>query len=399
MEVYQRRRPDGSLASPFWYYDLSVRDPYDPSAPAKRHRRSTGQRTKAKATLVAAQALREADEAHSMAPRTMTLRAAMDAYVGELEAQGKTSARDARSIRAKAFGLDAWATRGTHKLSSTLTLDRLNEGIIADYRRARLGEGLKMSSVALELRLLRATTLLAKRDRRLRVADVSWDIPTTRGKTRWLTPEEWKRVYDELDPDREVPRGNGASGTPDPFLRAQRQQAQDLLVGLTMCGGRWREVSSMTVDQLLPDGRVRLYGWKTKQERIVQAPALFREVLERRKAASQATGTPYLFPGNSRAARGRKGSRVAPQTCSRALRRAFDRAGCNEPHTVERDGTATAHSLRHTFASLLLQSGVSLQGVRDLLGHADITTTTRYTHLGSDALARAGAEAIGGALG
>src|SRR5699024_1236124 len=43
--------------------------------------------------------------------------------------------------------------------------------------------------------------------------------------------------------------------------------------------------------------------------------------------------------------------------------------------------TATPHDLRHTYASWLLQSGVTIETLSKLLGHANITTTQRYAHL------------------
>ena len=50
--------------------------------------------------------------------------------------------------------------------------------------------------------------------------------------------------------------------------------------------------------------------------------------------------------------------------------------------------TLTAHSLRHSFASILAMEGRSLQSIKDLLGHTQISTTMIYAHLTEDHLAK-----------
>lgn len=47
------------------------------------------------------------------------------------------------------------------------------------------------------------------------------------------------------------------------------------------------------------------------------------------------------------------------------------------------------HDLRHSFASALVNNGLSIYDVKELLGHASITTTQRYAHLSQDRLAQA----------
>jgi len=78
----------------------------------------------------------------------------------------------------------------------------------------------------------------------------------------------------------------------------------------------------------------------------------------------------------------RKGGEDTPRGRStKAIRNAIDRAGCNAAHLVERCARANCHTFRNTFASWLVQHGVSLFKVQALLGHADPRMTQRYAKL------------------
>lgn len=142
---------------------------------------------------------------------------------------------------------------------------------------------------------------------------------------------------------------------------------------LYSCGLRVTELVSLRVgDLFFGEGYIRVIG-KGDKQRLVPISALARErislYLDKRKAAR--SSEEVLFLNN----RGRQLTRVM---IFMILKQAALRAGI--------DKQISPHTLRHSFATHLLEGGAGIRQVQELLGHESILTTEIYTHLEAEHL-------------
>ncbi|MFZ5869806.1 MAG: site-specific tyrosine recombinase XerD [Actinomycetota bacterium] len=154
-----------------------------------------------------------------------------------------------------------------------------------------------------------------------------------------------------------------------------------LLEVLYGSGARISEAVGLDVDDVLgPDGgtgaAVRLFG-KGGKERLVPLGSYAVRALDaylvraRPVLAAAGRGTPAVFL-NAR------GGRLSRQSAWAVLRSAAARAGLAEH--------VSPHTLRHSFATHLIEGGADVRVVQELLGHASVTTTQVYTLVTADTL-------------
>ncbi|GAA4489819.1 tyrosine recombinase XerC [Gluconacetobacter tumulicola] len=162
----------------------------------------------------------------------------------------------------------------------------------------------------------------------------------------------------------EVPDGLGAVAASP--MAEQRDRALFLL--LYGCGLRISEALGLDIrdlDRALSAGGTLLIRGKGGRERLVpMVSAVTRALAEwRARHPAPLAGAP-LFPGV-------RGGRLQPAVAQRAMRVWRDMAGLPDH--------ATPHALRHSFATHLMEGGADLRVIQDLLGHASLSTTQRYT--------------------
>ncbi|WP_296492531.1 tyrosine recombinase XerC [uncultured Actinomyces sp.] len=151
---------------------------------------------------------------------------------------------------------------------------------------------------------------------------------------------------------------------------AAQMRAWAILELTYACGLRVSEVCALNVSSLNREAlTVRVLG-KGKKERVVPYGPPAREALDhwlvrgRPQLVAQSSGE-ALFLGD-------RGGRIDPRVVRSMVHRMAAKAGVHD---------VAPHGLRHSTATHLLQGGADLRAVQEMLGHASLSTTQRYTHV------------------
>ncbi|MFW2334426.1 tyrosine-type recombinase/integrase [Ilumatobacter sp.] len=173
---------------------------------------------------------------------------------------------------------------------------------------------------------------------------------------RVLDRRELEQLLDAPPPDDE------------PVWRRRRDDA--VLEVLYGSGVRVSELCELGLDQVrLDEGVLIVWGKGAKERRVpLGEPAVdaFRAWLAIRRDVVPDAAGPIVFANE-------RGKQLTP----RDVRRILDRRSPTPTHP---------HALRHTFATHLLDGGADLRSVQELLGHSDVATTQRYTHVSRERL-------------
>ncbi len=157
------------------------------------------------------------------------------------------------------------------------------------------------------------------------------------------------------------------------FRAVSNLKHKAILLTAFSCGMRVSEVTRLKVKHIDPDRmQVFIERSKGKKDRYVMLSPILRDVLERYRALFGIQPTGYLFEGQ------KAGDPYSIRSAQIIFKRAIKAAG------IQKD--VTFHVLRSSYATHLLEKGVDIKYIKDLLGHFDIKTTERYLHVAREKL-------------
>lgn len=156
------------------------------------------------------------------------------------------------------------------------------------------------------------------------------------------------------------------------LINAIKTKKSKLMVSLMYaCGMRVSELINLKIQDLdFNEGIGHIIQGKGRKDRIFNIPESLKRNLIKQAKKQQLKKEVYLFTGP----KGKLSSRNLQKIVSRSAKR----AGINK--------NVHCHTLRHSFATHLLENNVDIRKIQELLGHASLSTTQIYTHISTKEL-------------
>ncbi len=258
----------------------------------------------------------------------------------------------------QAFAQDARKRRGP------LIPESIEPALIREFLAARDRKGEKKSSLARKLACLRSFFRYLVRVGRLE-ANPAEDVRAPK------LPKHLPRVLtkDDAGALMEFPGGQERDSL--------RNRA--ILETLYSTGARVSELVGMNCDDISrSEGVVRVRG-KGQKERIIPLGSIALDAIAAYHAQAPNVREPSSRRSSDTAAvfRNSRGGRLTTRTIARIVAKYSRRLT---------GGTIHPHTLRHSFATHLLDEGADLRAIQEMLGHVSLSTTQKYTHLATDQL-------------
>jgi len=203
---------------------------------------------------------------------------------------------------------------------------------------------------------------------------------------RWLTREE----YIDADPSELLETPKTGLHLPEVLtvaeidamieaidpLKAEAQRDRAIMETLYGCGLRVSELINLEISKYFPDeGYLVVHGKGDKERMVPVSEVAVEEIadwLKDRARMSVRPGDENILFLN------RRGARLTRQRAFQIVRGLAEAAGIRK--------TISPHTLRHSFATHLLEGGANLRAIQQMLGHESIATTQIYLHLDRTAL-------------
>ncbi|HEV2489450.1 MAG TPA: tyrosine-type recombinase/integrase [Candidatus Acidoferrales bacterium] len=261
----------------------------------------------------------------------------------------------------------------------TMALGAVDHLVIREFISHLYERGLQRSSVARKLAALRSFFRYCVREGLLKLnpARLVARPKLPKRLPAVLTPEEMNHFLDEMraPPQRQLRSKNPRRQKPQSKRMRLAALARDraILELLYASGLRVSELTGLDLASINAAEQMLLVYGKRRKERLVPYGAKAREALENYWPLREEILRHAKSQGNSSAVfLNRYGGRLTPRSVLTIVKKYVQ--------LFHHNWHLHPHSLRHAFATHLLADGADLRAIQELLGHASLSTTQRYTH-------------------